>query len=899
MIYLKNNNEVQEIYIPRTELQSEGFVSTVKTYEDGLKEGISKGKKEQKANQLNLYVTENGEYKREDGYSKVTVDVKPKDLKLQEKSIEMTDETISVEADSDYDALSKVNIDASDYGHKMYVEGAESVALGEMDYTFPSSDEPQHYEEYASDYGYDGFSKITIDIEPMECGATEIYSAQAAYEKVILEGFEGEMYVKGEITEIQRIRPEYGDARYTLDGIFNVYNGRYDGGFGLEVGDWVLVKGYAAAYNNNAQFNAGSEIIEQRRNPEPNLGYKVIEIDSNGDTTYKAEDDGYVGWRDVSVRVNVPSEGGSCYLGEEWITVGAESAGVTYVLDPTENGYDGYSKVTVEVESMACPTTRIYTAEEAQSILIEGDGELDSKEGYVKGVITNISQVSTQYGNATYTLDNCFEIYRGKWMNGEEFYDENLIQIGDWVLIKGVFKNYNGTAQFNANSEVIELKRTDCTDSYNEGYQKGVNEAEDVLKENAQELCITENGTYHSRFSDPYINEPDANLSGEYTDPSGKTVYFYDSAQPYNLSYDTGIQANEDLELTMWFNPYSCSPTGDAWWVIIGSNDNQFLIRRFMYRKDRVQVLFGGKSAEFSLPAAGWVPIHLNKNGVTINGETVSWSGSFNTIEGNIIINNGYENLSGGISGRYPNDSYGVIRINGEVIIPKAEGFYNITRGEYLPIFSQDNNPEYRFKQNMFPYEGEPFKTVMVDVHSLPMFESRLLLTTQCEGLISTVPNINDGVFIRRDNGMPYQINNITNVKLLDGKNIVLANDINLVDGIETDGNTLFDSCDTLTKVFIEDVYRIGSNFITYAPSLKEFHINTNIFSGFESQAIQGAYNLEKIYCKCEGSFDMPSDAFTDKSYGGVIYTYASAEYDYLWNDFISYGWTIEHINQE
>ena len=463
-------------------------------------------------------------------------------------------------------------------------------------------------------------------------------------------------------------------------------------------------------------------------------------------------------------------------------------------------------------------------------------------------------------------------------------------------MIKGVFKNYNGTAQFNANSEVIELQRNDCTDSYNEGYQKGVNEAEDVLKENAQELYITENGTYHSRFSDPYIEEPDYNFSGTYTDSLGKTVNFYDSAQPYNLSYDTGIQANEDLELTMWFNPYSCNPTGDAWWVIIGSNDNQFLIRRYMYSKDRVQVLFGGKSATFTIPTIGWLPIYLDKTGVTINGVTQSWSGSFNTIEGNIIINNGYENIGGG---RYANDSYGVIRINDQVIIPKEKGFYNITRGEYLPIFSQDNNYEYRFKQNMFPYEGEPFKTVVVDVNSLPMLESRLLLTTQCEGFLSTVPNINDGVFVRRDNGMPHQINKITNVKLLDGKNIILANEVNLVDGIETDGETLFDSCDTLTKIFIEDVYRIGANFITYAPSLKEFHINTNIFGGFGSQAIQGAYNLEKIYCKCVGDFDMPSDAFTDKSYGGVIYTYASEEYDYLWNDFINYGWTIEHINQE
>lgn len=75
MIYIKNTTEIQTIFIPRNELQKEAFVSSTKTYEDGYREGLEDGKEYQKDQLLNLYVTENGQYEREDGWGIVTVDV--------------------------------------------------------------------------------------------------------------------------------------------------------------------------------------------------------------------------------------------------------------------------------------------------------------------------------------------------------------------------------------------------------------------------------------------------------------------------------------------------------------------------------------------------------------------------------------------------------------------------------------------------------------------------------------------------------------------------------------------------------------------------------------------------------------------------------------------------------
>lgn len=75
MIYIKNTTETQTIFIPRNELQKEAYVTSTKTYEDGYREGLEDGKEYQKDQLLNLYVTENGQYEREDGWGVVTVDV--------------------------------------------------------------------------------------------------------------------------------------------------------------------------------------------------------------------------------------------------------------------------------------------------------------------------------------------------------------------------------------------------------------------------------------------------------------------------------------------------------------------------------------------------------------------------------------------------------------------------------------------------------------------------------------------------------------------------------------------------------------------------------------------------------------------------------------------------------
>ena len=75
MIYLKNNTETQAIYIPRQTVLGGGYIPSTKAYEKGYRDGLEDGKEQQKEKLSNLYVTENGQYEREDGWNVVNVDV--------------------------------------------------------------------------------------------------------------------------------------------------------------------------------------------------------------------------------------------------------------------------------------------------------------------------------------------------------------------------------------------------------------------------------------------------------------------------------------------------------------------------------------------------------------------------------------------------------------------------------------------------------------------------------------------------------------------------------------------------------------------------------------------------------------------------------------------------------
>ena len=175
-------------------------------------------------------------------------------------------------------------------------------------------------------------------------------------------------------------------------------------------------------------------------------------IEVNVPDTNGSYDEGYnQGYEDGQNSVECP-EGGSCNLGEGEIYLTASDAGF-YELYAADDGYDGWSKFYVTLEGGGA--IKIHKASELLDIFNNGEQIDFGAYYYVGGKITDIQEINTQYGNATYTLDNGFKVYRGKWMNGDTFTSEDQIKVGAYIVVYGVIADYNGTLQFNAGSQVI------------------------------------------------------------------------------------------------------------------------------------------------------------------------------------------------------------------------------------------------------------------------------------------------------------------------------------------------------------------------------------------------------------------------------------------------------------
>ena len=98
-----------------------------------------------------------------------------------------------------------------------------------------------------------------------------------------------------------------------------------------------------------------------------------------------------------------------------------------------------------------------YSVAKANDLITAGQG-LET-EVYVKGTITMIDEVSTSYGNATYWIGdgteysaNDLEIYRGYYLEGENFTAEDQIKVGDKVIVYGKLVDYKGTKEMTGSS---------------------------------------------------------------------------------------------------------------------------------------------------------------------------------------------------------------------------------------------------------------------------------------------------------------------------------------------------------------------------------------------------------------------------------------------------------------
>ena len=150
---------------------------------------------------------------------------------------------------------------------------------------------------------------------------------------------------------------------------------------------------------------------------------------------------------------------------------GTQEVTVSY----TENDVTKTTKYSITVKAAG---THAGTLEDPYSVADAmaatealGEGKTSSDSYYTKGIISEIVEVSADYGNATYfisddgTTGTQFKVFRGKYIGNINFSSEDQIKVGDEVVVYGkltYYKPSNGNPselEIAQNNYIYSLKR--------------------------------------------------------------------------------------------------------------------------------------------------------------------------------------------------------------------------------------------------------------------------------------------------------------------------------------------------------------------------------------------------------------------------------------------------------
>lgn len=174
-------------------------------------------------------------------------------------------------------------------------------------------------------------------------------------------------------------------------------------------------------------------------------------------------------------------------------------------IDPNRPGQGGNGDDTTQVTPGAPDTigwnipAGALTVAQAREIcagLTTGDST-STEEYYVMGWVKKVKEVSTQYGNATFYIEDVkgansqddFEAYRVKGPNNEKLASDGAVAVGDFVVLYGKIKNFKGT--FETASGAYIWKSTNANlSSTDPGTNPGTNPGE-----------VTGEGTFENPYT--------------------------------------------------------------------------------------------------------------------------------------------------------------------------------------------------------------------------------------------------------------------------------------------------------------------------------------------------------------------------------------------------------------
>lgn len=121
-------------------------------------------------------------------------------------------------------------------------------------------------------------------------------------------------------------------------------------------------------------------------------------------------------------------------------STGGDNTGGSEGGDTTENKYDEYAK---HDGSLASP----YSVKECNEIISKLNDKEQSSECYFTGKVVSIQEVSTSYGNATFTIksaDSELLVWRCYSLNKAKFKSKDEVKVGDNLIMFGTLLNYGG-----------------------------------------------------------------------------------------------------------------------------------------------------------------------------------------------------------------------------------------------------------------------------------------------------------------------------------------------------------------------------------------------------------------------------------------------------------------------
>lgn len=347
MIYLKNTIDIQDIYIPRLSIVTP--IAPKPTYEQGKEEGYKlgygNGIEDQKDQLLNLYVTENGIYEREDGYGKVTVVVDEGGTDCKEAietayedgykegyedgaasiQIDLENKSIDIVSNGEYtvtptdgfDALEsvKISVDVQNGGKCNLEDKIIAPQINEVG--------ADGYLNINPSEGYDGLMGVSLQTDNLKNGWYN-----EGYEQGKAEGGEcnlEEIINTPQISEVNEGYLYYNPSE-GYNGLSRVV---------IQTGDL-----------RNTWYNEGYEQGKEN-GKECNLGHNLEEIKSNGRHIFYPQNNGWDGYDFFEVEVDVPT---TAKLQDVWVTPSMNDVDGNNLLVYTPNtdeGYDGLSRVVV------------------------------------------------------------------------------------------------------------------------------------------------------------------------------------------------------------------------------------------------------------------------------------------------------------------------------------------------------------------------------------------------------------------------------------------------------------------------------------------------------------------------------------------------------------------------